>query len=67
MGYIVKYITYFFVENFCVGNFVIGTGIAIQKTPLQMHFSARKFGKFVGGGKFVSKKLNDLKTAKNSI
>lgn len=50
MGYIVKYVTYFFVENFCVGNFVIGTGIAIQKTPLQMHFSARKFGKVMGGG-----------------
>lgn len=50
MGYIVKYGTYFFVENFCVGNFVIETGIAIQKTPLQMHFSARKFGKVMGEG-----------------
>ena len=57
MGYIVKYLTYFFVENFCVGNFVIGTGIAIQKTPLQMHFSARKFGKVMGGGKFARRNI----------
>ena len=31
-----------------------------------MHFSARKFGKLKGGGKFVGRKLYGLKTAKNS-
>ena len=29
-----------------------------------MHFSARKFGKFKGGGKFVSGNVNTVKTAK---
>ena len=57
MGYIVKYVTYFFVENFCIGNFVIGTGIAIQKTPLQMRVSALKFGKVMGGGKFARRNI----------
>jgi hypothetical protein len=31
-----------------------------------MHFSALKFGKLMGGGKFVGGKLYGLKTAKNS-
>lgn len=50
MGYIVKYVTYFFVENFCVGNFVIGTGIAIQKNTFTDAFFCSKIWKSHGGG-----------------
>ena len=37
-----------------------------EKIALHMHFSAQKFGKLKGGGKFVAIKLYGLKTAKNS-
>ena len=39
----------------------------VGKTRRQIHFSTQKFGKFKGGGKFVGKKLNGFKAAKNSI
>ena len=35
----------------------------VRKTHRQTHFSARKFGKFKGGGKFVSGNLDGLKTS----
>jgi hypothetical protein len=36
----------------------------VGKTGRQMHFSARKFGKFMGGGKFVGGNVNTVKTSK---
>lgn len=35
----------------------------VEKTHRHIHFSTRKFGKFMGGGKFaVDFKLNDYET-----
>jgi hypothetical protein len=34
-----------------------------EKIALHMHFSARKFGKLMGGGKFVAIKLYGLKNS----
>ena len=40
----------------------VGTGGGVE--AMITHFSARKFGKFTGGGKFVGGKLYVVKTAK---